>query len=160
MLRRAVVWRLIRTNPVASVDRPSVTQREMSVLTEAKIARLVTAYDELASEATDDEKPWWTLATAIVLTALGTAMRGGELIGLRWHSVNLLEAKIDVREANVRGRFTTPKSKASRRVVELGPRTLAVLEEQWRRSAYRSDGACFPRWVQKGYKIGPAAPSL
>jgi hypothetical protein len=28
---------------------------------------------------------------------------------------------------------------ASRRVVELGPRTLAVLEEQWRRTSYRDD---------------------
>jgi len=139
MLRRAVVWRLIRANPVASIDRPSVVQPEMSVLTEAEIARLTTAYDELTSEAADADKPWWTLAKAIVLTALGTAMRRGELVGLRWRSVNLLEAKIEVREAYVRGRFTTPKSKASRRVVELGPRTLAVLEEQWQRSVYRPD---------------------
>lgn len=68
-----------------------------------------------------------------------TALRRGELIGLRWSAVNLLESKIEVRETHVRGRFTTPKSKASRRIVELGPRTLAVVEEQWRRTAYRAD---------------------
>jgi hypothetical protein len=39
----------------------------------------------------------------------------------------------------VRGRFTTPKSRASRRVVELGPRTLAILAEQWQRTSYRGD---------------------
>jgi integrase len=139
MLRRAVVWRLIRTNPISSIDRPSVAQPEMSVLTEAEIARLGSAYDELADGASDAERPWWLLAKAIVLTALGTAMRRGELIGLRWSSVNLLEGKTEVREAFVRGRFTTPKSKASRRVVELGPRTLAILEEQWQRTAYRAD---------------------
>lgn len=139
MLRRAVVWRLIRTNPIASVDRPSVVQPEMSVLTEAEIARLTSAYDELAAEASATERPWWLLAKAIVLTALGTALRRGELIGLRWRAVNLLEAKIVIREAYVRGRFTTPESKASRRVVELGPRTLAILEDQWRRTAYRGD---------------------
>jgi integrase len=139
MLRRAVVWRLIRTNPVSSIDRPSLVEPEMSVLTEAEIARLANAYDELADEASKGERPWWLLAKAIFLMALGTAMRRGELIGLRWRSVNLLEGKIEVREAFVRGRFTTPKSKASRRVVELGPRTLSVLEEQWRRTAYRSD---------------------
>jgi len=53
--------------------------------------------------------------------------------------LSLLEAKIEVRETFVRGRFTTPKSRASRRVVELGPRTLAVLEKQWRRTAYRGE---------------------
>jgi integrase len=139
MLRRAVVWRLIRSNPVSSIDRPSLAQPEMSVLTETEIARLANAYDELIAEASDAESPWWTLAKAIVLTALGTALRRGELIGLRWGAVNLLEAKIAVRETFVRGRFTTPKSRASRRVVELGPRTLAVLEEQWKRTAYRGD---------------------
>jgi integrase len=139
MLRRAVVWRLIRTNPISSIDRPRLAQPEMSVLNEAEIARLTTAYDELAAEASEAEHPWCQLAKAIVVTALGTGMRRGELIGLRWRAVNLLEAKIEVREAYVRGRFTTPKSKASRRVVELGPRTLSVLEEQWRQTAYRGD---------------------
>lgn len=139
MLRRAVVWRLMRSNPVASIDRPSLVQAEMSVLTETEIGRLANAYDELAAEAADTEQPWWTLAKVIVLVALGTAMRRGELVGLRWRSVNLLEAKIEVRETFVRGRFTTPKSKASRRAVELGRRTLAVLEEQWQRTAYRAD---------------------
>ena len=79
------------------------------------------------------------LAKSIVHVALGTAMRRGELVGPRWRSVNLLETKIEIRETFVRGRFTTPKSRASRRVVELGPRTLAVLEEQWQHTAYRGD---------------------
>src|SRR6266511_2936799 len=64
---------------------------------------------------------------------------GAASFGLRWRAVKLLEAKIEIRETYVRGRFTTPKSKASRRVLELGPRTLAVLEEQWRGTAYRAD---------------------
>ncbi|MGH3005669.1 MAG: tyrosine-type recombinase/integrase [Gaiellaceae bacterium] len=139
MLRRAVVWRLMRSNPVSSIDRPSLVQPEMSVLTETEIARLANAYDELIGEAAKAERAWWSLAKAIVLTALGTALRRGELIGLRWGAVNLLEAKIEVRETFVRGRFTTPKSRASRRVVELGPRTLNVVEEQWQRTAYRAD---------------------
>ncbi len=154
MLRRAVVWRLIRTNPVSSIDRPSLAQPEMSVLTEVEIARLASAYDELADEASKAERPWWLLAKAIVVTALGAAMRRGELIGLRWRSVNLLEGKIEVRETFVRGRFTTPKSKASRRVVELGPRTLGVLEEQWRRTAYRSDDDLVFGHPTKGTPVG------
>ena len=139
MLRRAVVWRLIRTNPISSVDRPRLRQPEMSILTEVEIARLMAAYDELATEASGDERQWWRLAKALVLVALGTAMRRGELVGLRWSAVNLLEAKIEISETFVRGHFTTPKSKASRRVIELGPRTLAVIEEHWRGTAYTAD---------------------
>ena len=82
----------------------------MSVLTETEIARLAGAYDELIAEASDDERPWWQLAKAIVLVALGTALRRGELIGLRWSAVNLLEAKIEVRETFVRG--SSPRRRA------------------------------------------------
>ena len=140
MLRRAVVWRLIRSNPVSSIDRPSLVQPEMSVLTETEIARLGNAYDALITQASEAERRWWSLAKAIVLAALGTAMRRGELIGLRWRSVNLLEAKIEVRETFVRGWYTTPKSRASRRVIELGLGTLAVFEEQLAQAlAYRGD---------------------
>jgi integrase len=56
MLRRAVVWRLIRANPVLSIDRPSLVQPEMSVLTETEIARLANAYDELIAEASEPER--------------------------------------------------------------------------------------------------------
>ena len=36
-------------------------------------------------------------------------MRRGELVGLRWRAVNLLEAKIEVRETFVRGRVHDPE---------------------------------------------------
>jgi hypothetical protein len=65
MLRRATVWRLIRTNLVASIDRPHLPQPEMNVLTEVEIARLGSAYDELHREAAENERPWWLLAKAI-----------------------------------------------------------------------------------------------
>jgi integrase len=140
MLRRASVWRLIRANPVASIDRPRLAQPEISVLTEVEIARLAAAYDQLHADAVESQRQWWLLAKAIVLFALGTGLRRGELLGLRWGAVDLLEGKITVREAIVRGRLSTPKSRASRRAIELGPRTRAVLEQQWRTSAYKTDG--------------------
>jgi integrase len=156
MLRRATVWRLIRTNPVASIDRPRLAQPEMSVLTEVEIARLSAAYDELHRERPEQERPWWLLAKTIVLTALGTALRRGELLGLRWQAVDLLEGKIEVREALVRGEFTTPKSRASRRVIELGPRTRAVLEAHWRRTAHKGDEDLVFCHPERGSPIDPS----
>jgi integrase len=156
MLRRAAVWRLIRINPVASIDRPRLEHVEMSVLTEIEIARLAAAYQELAAEASRHEREWWLLAKAIVLAALGTALRRGELLGLRWRDVDLLEQRIAVREAFVRGEFTTPKSRASRRTIELGPRTVAVLGEQWHRTPFKSDDDLVFAHPQRGTPIDPS----
>jgi integrase len=140
MLRRATVWRLIRSNPLASVDGPRLEPPEMNVLTEGEIAALTAAPDELCARAgLERERQWWRLAKAIVIVALGTGMRRGELLGLRWGSVDLLESKITVRETLVRGQVSTPKSRASRRVLDLGRRTCTTLEQHWQRSRYRSD---------------------
>jgi integrase len=139
MLRRATVWRLIRCNPMASIDRPRLSQPEMNVLTEVEIARLITAYNQLRTDADKTQRPWWLLAKTVVLAALGTGLRRGELLGLRWGAVDLLEGKVEVREAIVRGQVTSPKSRTSRRMIELGPRSRAVLEERWQQTPYRSD---------------------
>jgi len=139
MLRRATVWRLIRTNPVASIDRPRLCPPEMNVLTEIEIARLAAAYDQLSHDADENERDWWQLAKALILVALGTGLRRGELLGLRWSAVDMLEGKIEVREALVRGKPSSPKSRASRRVIELGSRTRTVLEQQWQRTAHSDD---------------------
>jgi integrase len=43
-----------------------------------------------------------------VQVALGTALRRGELLALRWHEVELPDRRLTVRESFVRGRFQTP----------------------------------------------------
>jgi integrase len=51
------------------------------------------------------------------------------------------------RRRHVRGEFQAPKSRASRRTIDLGSRTVAVLQEHWRESAYRADDSlvfCHP----------------
>jgi integrase len=64
----------------------------MNVLTEAEIARLLTAYRELEvepPEKTTAEE--WRQARRVVTVALGTGLRRGELLALRWRDVQLLE---------------------------------------------------------------------
>ena len=111
----------------------------MNILTETEIARLWGAYNQLQGEATEGERAWWVLARTITFVALGTAMRRGELLALRWRDVELLEGRLRVREALVRGRFTTPKSRASRRLIELGPRTAELLATHWKGSPFSGE---------------------
>jgi integrase len=139
ILKQAVRWRLMRSNPVSDAERPRVEQPEMQVLTEAEIAALGAAYKQLEREAPATNKAWWRLARTITFVGLGTALRRGELLALRWRDVRMLEGLLQVREALVAGRFTTPKSRSSRRTIELGPRTTALLREHWQRSAYQGD---------------------
>ena len=156
MLRRAVRWRLIPRNPVEAVDRPRLRRAEMAVLTEVEVAKLWAAYEDLWGAADKAEQPWWRLAQALTFTALGTALRRGELLGLRWRDVELLAGRLTVREAFVRGEFTTPKSDASRRTLELGPRIVDLLGEHWRRSAYQGDDELVFAHPTKGTPADPA----
>jgi integrase len=140
MLKRAERWRLIRHNPVSDTDRPRLQQPELNVLTETEIARLWTAYSQLEADAKDDEqKIWWQLARTLTFVALGSALRRGELLALRWKDIHLLDGQLTVREALVKGRFTTPKSRSSRRLIELGPRTKQLLAEHYQHTAYNTD---------------------
>ncbi len=147
MFKVARRWRLRSTNPIDDVDPPRPEHSEMNVLSEAEIARLVIAYRELETDADEAEKPWWRLSRRMVQVALGTALRRGELLALRWDDVELLEGRLRVHESLVRGVFGSPKSRTSRRTIELGPRMLAVLQETWADSHYRADDSlifCHP----------------
>ena len=92
----------------------------MTVLSETEIARLTAAYDQLLQGAGDTDTPWLALAKTVTLTVLGTALRRGEALGLRWKDIELLEGRLHVRQAYVRGQMTTPKSRASRRTITIG----------------------------------------
>jgi integrase len=159
MLKVARRWRLTRVDPLAEVEPPRAEQPEMQVLTEAEIARLLTAYRELEAEAPWAHREWWALSRRLVEVALGTALRCGELLALRWRDIELLDERLHVREALVRGRFTTPKSKASRRTIGLGPRTAAVLQEQWQASRYRADDSLVFAHPHLGSPLDPAKMS-
>lgn len=139
MFNRAIAWRLVRSNPLAFVDRPRAEQPEVHVLSESEIAGYLSAFHQYEQEAADRERVWWFLMRTVVVVDLGTALRRGELLALRWSAVNLPEGKLEVREALVRGRFTTPKSRASRRAIEIGPRTQEALAALRQVTLYRDD---------------------
>ena len=87
-----------------------------------------------------------------------TGMRRGEVLGLRWIDVDLDGARISVRQTLVmvdgEARYSQPKTKRSRRTIDLDEQTVAVLRvwkarqgaerEQWR-EAWRNTGLVFTR---------------
>lgn len=133
-------WKRIRSNPLDEVDGPKLVDPATVILNEDEIAALRKAYRELA-ERNPDEAAWWLLTERMVVVALGTAIRRGELLALRWADIDLLNRHLEVSRAWVRNEMTTPKSKASRRTIHYGLKTAAALEEQYRTTAYKADEA-------------------
>lgn len=120
-LEAAVTAGIIVRNPAQGVPRPSVVgpgQRERRALSEAEVRNLLAAADGT---------PY---ATAIRL-ALATGMRQSELLGLRWADVDLARSRLTVSQTvqRVAGAFQAlpPKTRNSRRVIELSSSTVTLL---------------------------------
>ena len=114
MFKHAVQWGHLDANPVQYVERPRGEDKEMDVFTPGEIRRLLDAQEE----------PLRTL----LLTAALTGMRQGELFGLQWEDIDFAAHVIHVRRALWRGRLGTPKSKRSRRAIDMPPTLEAALQ--------------------------------
>lgn len=75
------------------------------------------------------------------LCAALTGLRRGELLGLQWQDINFASNQIHVRRSYYRGTFVTPKSKKSRRAVNIP----SILADTLRglTSSYFKDGQVF-----------------
>lgn len=78
----------------------------------------------------------------VVLIAVATGMRIGEILGLRWKRVDLLRSTIEVAEIFSSGEFGTPKTKSSRRVLPIAPGLRGILESM-RPADVRPDALVF-----------------
>jgi integrase len=154
ILKTAKKWKRIRENPLEDVDALKVEQAEMVILSEDEVARLLAAYNELGTRD-EENAAWWSMTRRMVVVTLGTAIRRGELLGLRWGDVDLLSRRLEVRQAWVRSAITKPKSNAGRRSISFGLKTAAALEEQYRMTAYKADDALVFGHPQLGTPLDP-----
>jgi integrase len=100
----AVRWGYLQSNPTHGTQVPALTDTKERVALTPEQARALLA--EL-------EEPFRTM----VLLAVLSGLRRGELLALRWKNVNFAEHSITVAESIYMGRSAAPKTKASRRKV-------------------------------------------
>jgi integrase len=113
-------WRWVAENPLELVERPTIPDADTETLDPAAVSAVLKAYRELEARAEEEDRYWYGAARRMTTVALSTGLRRGELLGLRWQDVELLDRHLHVRQAFVRNEITTPKSRAGRRTVPLG----------------------------------------
>jgi integrase len=111
--KHAVQSGYLDANPALYVERPRIEIEEMQALTPPEIRHLLDAAAE----------PVRTL----LLCAMLTGMRRGELLGPRWEDIDFDGNRINVRRALWRGTLVTPKSRRSRRAIDMAPTLKAAL---------------------------------
>jgi len=120
----ATKWGVVARNIVALVEPPDAAPFEAHALTDEQVRALLdaAAVDRLE---------------ALYVVAVTTGMREGELFGLRWRDVDLENQMLQVRQtvswAGGKATFGQPKTKRSRRRVELTALAIAALKEHRRR---------------------------
>ena len=112
---------LVTLNPVSRTGRLTRSKEDprthISPLTTEEVRAVLSAAEEKAK----------LTLYPILLCAVRTGMREGELMGLRWGDVDFRSGFIEVRQALVRRRITSTKTHKIRRV-DLSPQLLEVLQ--------------------------------
>jgi integrase len=91
---------------------------------------------------------------AIIVTAVLTGMRIGEILALRWNRLDFLHSTIEVSETYSDGRFGTPKTRSSRRVIPMSSALCAALKMH-RASCIRSEPQDLVYSTTKGTPLSP-----
>jgi integrase len=124
MLKHAAQWGVVARNVATMVDAPRVKASELEILAPEQLKAV------LASLRSPELR-------TIADVALGTGLRRGELLALRWQDAELDAAVLRVEQAveqTKRGGIVmkAPKTRHGRRAVSLAPATVAVLREHWK----------------------------
>ncbi len=110
----------IASNPADHVELPKWERRDLQVWESAQFAHFLA----VAAAVDDPLYALWRLVIA-------TGMRRGELLGLRWIDVDLVDATVTIKQTRVSDGYkvstTTPKTKAGRRTIAIDSGTVVAL---------------------------------
>ena len=113
--------RFIDYNPVRDIEKPKgkshyKEDEEMHILTPEQVLSLFNATKDIRFK------------TLFMVAAL-TGMRQGEIMGLKWQDVDWEAGQIHVKRTFTSNRFYNPKSKTSKRKIDLAPQLTSQLKE-------------------------------
>jgi integrase len=119
-LANACSLETINRNPAAAVKPPKVSADEVEILTQTQIAQVLKTLEGV---------PLYSL----VVLAIATGMRRGELLGLQWCDIDLdgscVRVERSIEQTRTGLRFKHPKTKAGRRTISLPATAVAVLRK-------------------------------
>jgi integrase len=93
ILQTAVKRRQLDENPLAHIQMPKYSPKEVHIFSEAECNRIVKAAQEFVSQRKDGTVVRWDL---LVLMALCTGMRRGELFNCTWSDIDLAAQTLTV----------------------------------------------------------------
>lgn len=116
MLSTAVRWGWLSRNPAEGrFQLPEAAKRRVVPLTPEQAQRLVDSAD-----------PYYR---PLLITAMQTGLRAGELFGLSWDFVDLDAGTLYVNQSLYEGKLTPPKSRAARRTLHLSKSNIEALKQ-------------------------------
>jgi integrase len=124
----AVEWNLLARNPAAIAKPPKVQAREIEIITVEQAQKLLQCLRGRALHP-------------IIMLALATGMRRGELLALRWCDVDLdagtAQVARSLEQTKAGLRFKEPKTKHGRRSIKLSASVVAELRAHWKQQQER-----------------------
>ena len=118
ILQSALLDGYISINAARLVKKLPIEHREMEILSPVEIQKVLTAA----------EKMDWDLYVMVFLLVM-TGMRRGEMLGLDWKSVDFSQKKLSIRRSYTTKRLQEPKTKSSRRAVNLSTKAVNLLKK-------------------------------
>jgi integrase len=117
-IRQAVRWQLIANNVAEAVELPSPKTRELPPPPASEAGRLIALFEH-------------TDLLDVVVFAIGSGLRLGEIFGLRWQDLDLSTGRVSVVQTlHVDGTLRTPKTHTSRASVFLPQFAMEALKRQ------------------------------
>ena len=132
ILQDAVEWQLILSNPAKRMKPPKTEKVEIKALTKEEVQMVVK---ELYKQDDEDLK-------CLLMLAMFTGMRRGEMLGLEWQDVDMAKKELrivrnSIYTKNTGIQTTTPKTKKSMRKITIPTIIIELLQEHKLKQSYQ-----------------------